>query len=90
MTFARSGVKYLICPGEVISQTDGDIHFVSANQLMRLYKVRPDQCIVLPDVSPEPPRNNYRQLLLRRAKRGELKALRPSYTGNYKLEENDQ
>lgn len=39
---------YAIHPGEVRAK-DGDIHFISAKQLMDLYKVSPRMCIVAKD-----------------------------------------
>lgn len=39
--------KYLIVPGNVVSKSDGQRHFVSAVQLMLLYKVKLSECIVL-------------------------------------------
>lgn len=38
--------KYLVCPGKVRSK-DGDLHFVSASQLINLYKVERDECVIL-------------------------------------------
>lgn len=38
--------KYLVVPGKVRSQ-DGDVHTVSAEQLMSLYGVRPQECVVV-------------------------------------------
>lgn len=40
------GKKYLICPGHIISGTDGDKHYISASQLMALYKVDREDCII--------------------------------------------
>lgn len=37
--------RFVICPGEVTSQTDGDRHFIGGGQLIRLYKVNPQECI---------------------------------------------
>lgn len=39
--------RYLILPGKVYSKTDMDTHYVSANELMRLYSVTPEECVVL-------------------------------------------
>lgn len=39
--------KYLIVPGNVTSENDGQRHFVSATQLMLLYKVKLSECVVL-------------------------------------------
>lgn len=33
--------KYLVFPGEVISKADGQTHYITAGQLVRLYKVNP-------------------------------------------------
>lgn len=38
--------KYLILPARVISRTDGDLHTVTAAQLINLYRVNPAECIV--------------------------------------------
>lgn len=32
--------RYLLCPGWVTSQTDGQSHYIGAHQLARLYGVR--------------------------------------------------
>jgi hypothetical protein len=38
--------KYLVCPGEVHSVNDGQVHFVGARTLMLLYQVRPEECVI--------------------------------------------
>jgi hypothetical protein len=38
--------RYVIHPGMVISRNDGQRHWISAEQLMRLYNVRPRECII--------------------------------------------
>jgi hypothetical protein len=38
--------KYLVIPGYVTSQYDGDRHWVSALRLMHLYGVDPRLCVV--------------------------------------------
>lgn len=40
--------KYLLCPGPVVSQNDGQTHHVSASQLAALYGVHMEECRVLP------------------------------------------
>lgn len=35
-------MRYVLHPGFVISQSDGDEHFISADALRRLYRVPPD------------------------------------------------
>lgn len=37
--------KYIIVPGEVRAK-DGDVHFITAEQLISLYKLNPADCIV--------------------------------------------
>ena len=41
--------RYLLCPGNVTSQTDGQSHYISAHKLAMLYGVRMDQCEVRPE-----------------------------------------
>lgn len=38
--------KYLIYPGYVTSRNDGERHYISAGQLIRLYRVDPAECII--------------------------------------------
>lgn len=38
-------MNYYVCPGNVISKNDGDFHFVSAQSLIDLYRVKPSACI---------------------------------------------
>ena len=39
--------KYLVFQNEVVSKSDGDIHFISAIKLMELYNVKPKNCIII-------------------------------------------
>lgn len=39
-------IKYVIHPGYIFSRNDGEKHFVSGKQLIRLYKVHPTECIM--------------------------------------------
>jgi hypothetical protein len=41
--------KYVVLGGQVVSQTDGDTHYISADRLMRLYSVRMEECIIIND-----------------------------------------
>lgn len=68
--------KYLICPGYVISKNDGDRHYISAHQLMRLYKVKPSECVISND--PDVPTSLLANLL----------PLRPRYDGDYCIDMN--
>ncbi len=40
------GKRYYVCPGFVISQHDGDRHYVSVSDLMALYGVRDEECLI--------------------------------------------
>lgn len=37
-------VRFCVQPGYVRSQNDGDIHYVTIGELMKLYNVRPPDC----------------------------------------------
>lgn len=39
--------RFVVYPGEVISKEDFDRHWISARQLMSLYRVQPHECIVI-------------------------------------------
>lgn len=74
--------KYLVRPSEVVSKTDGDVHSISAQQLMRLHGVDPRECIVIKDGEGWP--RGYGPLnteALRDA--AGLKLLTPAFHGNY-------
>ena len=70
---------YGIMPGWIISQNDGGEHWVSARQLIRLYRVNPDECVIVPPGKPE---RQFKAFGL-----DGLIILRPRYDGNYTLEE---
>lgn len=38
-------IKYIIHPGNVSSKYDGDVHYISTKQLIKLYKVNPKECL---------------------------------------------
>lgn len=38
--------KYLLRPGLVRSQKDGDEHYIGVSQLMQLYGVMPGECVI--------------------------------------------
>ena len=70
--------KYLLVPGRVVSQTDGDHHFVTSLELAALYGVEMVECLVFhrPCMRPyETPEEM--------AKAHDLIVLRPRYDGNY-------
>ncbi len=39
--------KYIVCPGEVKSKSDGDLHYIGPYVLMKLYGVEPHECIIV-------------------------------------------
>lgn len=66
--------RYLLCPGYVISQTDGDLHYISAPKLARLYGVNLNECVS--DSDRLQSRNNQH-----------LTKLFPRFGGDYSLPE---
>lgn len=74
-------IRYVIVPGVIRSQNDGQLHYVGALALMKLYGVRHDECTVydhrLAAQSPNYSRIHRWKL--------ELIQLRPQYRGNYML-----
>ena len=52
-----SAIVYVLCPGYVVSRTDGQAHYVEASELSRLYGLRPtDRVMILLDT------HGYRRL----------------------------
>jgi hypothetical protein len=47
------GKKYAIHPGYVISDYDGETHYITVNKLATLYGLKPRQYIVWDDKRPE-------------------------------------
>lgn len=69
--------KFLVIPGVVRSKWDGDSHWITASQLMTLYKVNPAECIIFPEELGTSAwkyvERNYKQLI----------KLEPQYLGDY-------
>ena len=63
--------EFLIVPGEVTSINDGDVHYISAHQLINLYGVQRDECIIVREDT-----RGFPEGLLH---------LEPSYEGDYSL-----
>lgn len=72
--------KYVLHPGEVQSQSDGDIHYISYAQLINLYQLNPAECIL------SDPKGEWMHGLTSEFIAG-LTHLYPRYDGNYTLEE---
>ncbi len=74
-------LKYVVCPGEVTSKTDGQRHYIGPMQLMKLYGVDPRECEIY-EPAPWWPRAIYR--MAEEAQQGLIR-LAPRYDGNYTL-----
>lgn len=64
---------FLICPGEITSKYDGQIHYIGMRQLMNMYGVHPNECVN------DGPYNRQEGLLY----------LEPNYDGDYSLPDVD-
>ena len=68
--------KYAVFPGFIESKNDGDLHWISAHQLMKLYKVPPHKCVIVDYYHhPEDLHKNIKGLI----------RLSPRFHGNYDL-----
>lgn len=72
-------IKYILRPGYVRSQTDGQKHFITAHQLAFLYKVSMRECLIV---------NEDRDLktYFFNDKERDAMLLYPRYDGNYALD----
>lgn len=69
--------KYIIVPDTVRSKSDGDIHYIGAGQLIRLYGVNPTECVVA---------DHWNKVSwLKRIYGQNMIVLRPRYHGDYDL-----
>jgi hypothetical protein len=60
--------RFLVIPGTITSKSDGDRHFIGARELMRLYRVKPEECVVMSEedlVRYNPHRSKYPMNLVR-------------------------
>lgn len=71
-------IKYAICPGPIRSSSDGQWHHIRASDLIKLYGVKPAECLILDWNNPERLRGLDIDHLIR---------LCPRLDGNYTLEE---
>jgi len=69
--------KYILCPGWVSSKRDGDLHFIGAFKLAKLYGVLLDECVI--KVDEESFRGLSQDVL------DALIVLKPRYDGNYEI-----
>lgn len=75
--------KYVLCPRYIVSSKDEDRWYISANKLVRLYGVRPIDCVVVEGGILLPENRYYLK------EYSSLKWLHPRQDGNYSLEGDD-
>jgi hypothetical protein len=68
-------IEYLIAPGRMESQNDGDVHYISAPVLARLYGLRQGQWRIYDPVTD---------------RHSDLPVLGPRFDGNYALDGTDE
>ena len=73
--------KYVICPGHVISQHDGQIHYIGARRLIQLYRVDPAECEIY-EPAPWWPQSYYR---MAEERHDGMVCLRPRADGDYSI-----
>lgn len=74
-------VKYILCPGYIISNYDGQQHYIGAMQLARLYGVDLRECEIY-EPAPWWPTSFYKWA---EECHRDLIKLRPRYDGDYSL-----
>ncbi len=72
----KKKIKYVLHPGFIRSETDGEEHYVSADKLAKLYKINYFECFVASEDSIKPIPNDP-----------ELIHLYPKYDGKYIIPE---
>jgi hypothetical protein len=76
-------LKYLVCPGPVTSKTDGQLHSITASELMALYEVDPRECYIMPLMVGWPV--SVREQERQKIESMKLIRLAPRYDGKYVL-----
>lgn len=72
---ARMEIKYHVVPGYITSKNDGEEHFISESQLVRLYGIKRNEYIVCADPT-------Y-------CREQEIRHLHANYNGDYNLGEHN-
>lgn len=70
-------ILYVLCPGTVVSEHDGERHFLSSEKLFSLYGLKRSERVTLGELD--------KHLLGRARKKLKIIYLRPKRNGNYKL-----
>ena len=73
--------KYAIHPDWVASINDNDVHYLNAEILMRLYGLRPHECLIIDDMKEG--RRDYARLM-KDAEIDNLIHLYPRFKGDYR------
>lgn len=73
-----SKYKYIVYSGYVISPRDGDTHYITASQVMALYRVSPQDCIII--------KERNRPMELTGLDASEMLLLFPRSDGDYRLD----
>lgn len=68
-------IIYAIHPGYIYSRADGDRHFITGKELIRLYGVNPRECIIV----------DYDEIVEMRGNNEMFIHLYPRSSGNYEL-----
>ena len=68
----------IVYGGYVKSKSDGDIHYISAYKLLKLYKLKPTECILIDEW--EDVEEKLRSYFI-----GGMKWYRPRQDGNYEV-----
>ncbi len=68
-------IKYIVYPGSMMSKNDNQIHHISAHQLICLYGVKREECIIASSTD-----------RIQKMDSSHLTPLYPRYDGNYKLD----
>ena len=68
--------KYIVYSGGVVSRNDGDVHYITAEQIMQLHHVNPQDCIIV--------RTKEDRLRLKGIDTSKMIRLFPRNDGNYK------
>ena len=77
--------KYILIGGQMMSKSDGDIHYVSATKLCKLYRLNLEECYFYEDDNP----SYKREIRGLRHNNPELKILFPRYNGDYEIKKEE-
>lgn len=78
-------LKYAVYPGYMVSRVDKDVHYITAEMLMRLYGVDPAECLVVHPIADTPQSRLDAAAIDQRVLELKLIPLHPNYWGKYTL-----